>query len=158
LPLFLKRRLERKQVSSIDKFVEKVRGLSEDSPVIAHALFSVMLQLPENNLRQLASVTLRIWKDPKAGEAEMDYVRCTQRHCDKESVFQWLFDLERRVRDACDAGQKCTDDVVAEFQRLFSCRGPLPGRLRAACRLIADQLKEAFEPKAADTLKRLLHL
>jgi hypothetical protein len=105
----------------------------------------------------LAGVTLRSWKDPKAGEAEMNYVRCAQRHCDEASVFQWLHDIVRRVQDAWDASQLCTDDVVAEFQRLFSCRDPLPDELRAVCPLTADQLKKAFEPEAADTLKKLLH-
>jgi hypothetical protein len=158
LPLFLRRRLERKQVSLIDDFVEKVRGLSEDPPVIANALFSVMLQLPENNLRQLASVTLRLWKDPEAGEVEMNYVRQTQKHCDGEYLFQWLYDLERRVQDAYDARQKCTDDVLAEFQRLFSCGDPLPGKLRVISKLTAARLEKTFKPEAADTLKKLLHL
>jgi hypothetical protein len=155
LPIFLKNCFALADVQLIENLVEKVRVSSRDSPIIA-PLFEALSKLNADGLRQLASVTSKIWKDLSAGEAEMNYVRKALPYCDDASAFQWLRQLEGSVLRTLNANKKCPNSIVPEFQRLYSCGELLSGKLRAASRLTAVHLDGAFTSETAGTLAQLL--
>jgi hypothetical protein len=154
-PNFLAMRINLNEVSLIVRFVENVRGSSQ-KPAIA-ALFRVMSKLPVDDLEQLASLTLKIWKDLNAGEAEMSYVRVALDYCG-DAPIHWLGELEAVVWAKIKAGAKCDDHVVKQFQRLFSCGEDVADKLRGELAIQLVHLDRAFSQKASVQLKQLLLL